>query len=223
MNDDLRIELALARAAGLLQRAANDARLVPATAVPPAAGAAPLPGTTEGAFSPLALLLARFLPPAEAAAPPAFPTPDEARMLQAYLRQRVVAVLRTAGVAVPASMAVSVDADGALRLAPAPPGEARYAPLLRQEPDIAQLAAVLQHAAPAQAPPLGHCAAEASGDRTPGSTHAPDERPRWSWWLSFDTRHGGSPAPRARRNARAWWLPAIAATAALLLSWWLLR
>lgn len=216
MSEGLRIDLALARAAGLPERAANDARL-PSTALPmldPASRASSRPVDT---FSPLALLLARFLPPTGATTPPAVPTPEEARLLQAYLQQRVVAALRDAGVLGPAAPEVRVDADGALRLTPAPPGEARYAPLLRHDPDITQLAVVLQHALLAQATTSAHRSAPgAPGDH---AIDARGEPVRWPWWLSFDTAPGPR-QPLVAMGARTLWILVIVAT---LLAWWLFR
>ena len=218
MSDELRIDLALARAAGLPERAANDARLPAAgMALPPPGAALPAPDASGNAFSPLALLLARFLPPAGATTPPAVPTPEEARLLQAYLQQRVVAALRDAGVPVPATLEVRVDGGGALRLTPAPPGEARYAPLLRHDPDIAQLAAVLQHTLLAQGTTSTHRSA-------PDAPHDPAVDPRgeparWPWWLSFETLPA-SRRPRVAMGTRTRWIAAIVAT---LLAWWLLR
>ena len=215
MSDGPRIDLAIASAAGLPERAALDGR-PPSTALPmldPASRAESRPGD---AFSPLALLLARFLPPAGTTTPPADPTPEEARLLHAYLQQRVVALLRAEGLSVSATAEVRVDSDGALQVTPAPAAEAHVGPLLRHEPDIAQLAAVLQRALlpPAAAMPRP-LADEAAHER---ANDLRDEAVGWPRWLSFDTWT----APRGQPMAGGRVL-SVAVIAALLLGSWLFR
>jgi len=69
VSDDLRIDLSLARAAGLTLRSANDASTPRFDAAAPGCASDPL-------FSPLALLLSRFLPSLST------PTPDRQRCMQ---------------------------------------------------------------------------------------------------------------------------------------------
>ena len=219
MSDGPRIDLAQARAAGLPERASNDPR-APLSVLPMPSGLPSRHGEAQaGAFSPLALLLARFVPSGEHHAPPAVPTPEEARLLHAYLQQRVVAALRATGAAVPAALDVVVEADGALRLTPAPPGiDARHASWLHHDPDIARLAGVLQRALLAQTLASSQpTAPDTPRMRAPG---AREERTAWPWWLPF----GATPAYTRRSRATTPGLRALAAIAfaALLLAWWLL-
>jgi hypothetical protein len=229
VSDDLRIDLALARTAGLPLRSANDASA-------PAVDIAPDPRTTDPLFSPLALLLARFLPHAGMPAPT--PTPDEARLLHAYLQQRVVAVLRADGLDVLPTLRVAIDGDGALQLSPAPGAPERVAGALVRDPDIARLLAVLQRAATADIPApsfprkreskdVAHVALEVgkeadalAGMPTKGTLAiavvSADARRAWPWHMG-----GGDSGIDIRT------LPALAPVfaslaAALLLAWWLL-
>lgn len=220
MSDGLRIDVALARAAGLPERASNDAGpwraplLAVPDALPPGAG-----GPRNEDLSPLALLLARLLAPRDPAQPPPMPTPAEARLLQAYLQQRIATVLRDAGMDTPASLRLALDADGALRLAPMPDADPRPARVLQADPELACLLDVLQRALLAQAPAL-------SPPTTRDATHARaahvgdtrDLRAAWPWWLPFgsaDDTRGAHAVPYLRA------LGAAAAIAALLLAWWL--
>jgi hypothetical protein len=209
VSDALRIDLALARAVGLPLRSANDASA-------PAADTS-LPGrASDPLFSPLALLLARFVPPANAPAPT--PTPDEARLLHAYLQQRVVAALRADGLDAPSALRVAIDRDGALRLSPAPAAPDRVVAALRRDPDIARLLEVLQHAAIGDS---GRRVADAPVDDAtwPASPARPavasgDARRAWPWRMTGESGV----------DARA--LPDLAPlliglAAALLLGWWL--
>jgi hypothetical protein len=215
VSDALRIDLALARAAGLPSRSANDASAPRETGVP-----TPAPGP-DAMFSPLAVLLTRFLSPPGTPAPT--PTPEEAQLLLAYLQQRVVAVLQAAGVAVLPTLRVSVDSDGGLRLKPAPARDERVASLLRQDPDVMRLANVLRRPLPA----IGTSGAVPHPD-TAIAEHAPaplrsEPGPRrvWPWFGA------ASSSPAAQRASRimtplveaAFGLGAIAA---LLLAAWVL-
>jgi hypothetical protein len=143
VSDDLRIDLALARAAGLPLRSANDART-------PQFDAAASGRSGDPLFSPLALLLARFLPSPGTPAP--MPTPDEAHLLRAYLQQRVVAALHADGLNATSALCVAVDREGALQLSPAPAAPERVPDALRRDPDIARLLEVLQRAAMSDLP-----------------------------------------------------------------------
>jgi hypothetical protein len=230
VSDDLRIDLALARTAGLPLRSANDASA-------PAVDIAQDPRTTDPLFSPLALLLARFLPRAGMPAPT--PTPDEARLLHAYLQQRLVAVLRADGLDVLPTLRVAIDGDGALQLSPGPADPERVAAALRRDPDIARLLEVLQRAAmsdlPASSFPrkreskdvafmaleIGKDAGALADMQANDALARPavasaDARRAWPWRMS-----GGESGTDVRA------LPAIAplftaVAIALLLAWWLL-
>ena len=212
MNDPLRIDLAQARAAGLPTRSANAS-----TALLPAASA--LPASPDALFSPLALLLARFLPSQGAPAP--VPTPEEARLLRAYLQQRVVAVLHSAGLPAPATLRVAVDAAGALHLAPAPAQDEVVARLLHGDGDIARLVEMLRRAVPAipgsDARLLETAAPQASSPRVP-TVDGPDPRRAWWPWRVTVESAGERMGPR-RAIPPALVLGALVAA---LLGWWLL-
>lgn len=208
MSDDLRIDLALARAAGLPLRSANDASA-------PAADMA-LPGrASDPLFSPLALLLAHFLPPAGAPAPA--PTPDEARLLHAYLQQRVVAALRADGLNVFPTVRVAIERDGSLQLSPVPGTPERIDAALHRDPDIARLVAVLQRAVAdvgerIEDPTLAELQAQDPLARPVGASA--DVRRAWFWRTegegALEMRGLPSRAPLF-----------AAAAAALVLAWWL--
>ena len=211
MSDDpLRIDLALARAAGLPFRSSNDGSAPAPLATTPAA--------PDAMFSPLALLIARFLPIHGAPAP--VPTSAEARLLQGYLQQRVVAALRGAGAAVAPTTRIAVDAAGVLHVLPAPLPEERLAPVLQRDPDIARLVAILQRAASEAAPagvPGDGMARVIASPRTARDT--PDLRRAWPWRIGSDgTSAAGSGTGRALPYA---WLVACACVA-LCLAWWCL-
>jgi hypothetical protein len=211
VNDSLRIDLALARAAGLPPRAANDASgpaILMSTAAAPA----------DPLFSPLALLLARFLPDSSTPAP--VPTPDETRLLHAYLQQRVVAVLRAADIVVPSTLRVEVGRDGALHLSPVPASQERLAPVLREAPDIARLVLVLRNA-------TVDVVLQDGDDETPvgamtsavsrGSIIAPDARRAWPW------RVGGDDTSATHLMTGAMPLVWAGSLLVVLLAWWLSR
>jgi hypothetical protein len=216
VSDALRIDLALARATGLPARSANDA------SVTRDIGTIASTANTDALFSPLALLLTRFLPPSGTPAPT--PTPEEARLLLAYLQQRVVAVLHNAGAAVPPMLRVSVDTDGALHLAPAPADGDRLAMLLRHDPDITRLADVLRRPVPAMITPdqMANVEADASARAAPAPLRsAPDLRRAWPWRLFADTTDD---VPSARSGITTVVEASLVtgALAALLLAWWFL-
>ena len=218
MSDALRIDLALAHAAGLPSRSANDAS-GPRDSAPATASS-----SSDPMFSPLALLLMRFLPPPGMPAPT--PTPEEAHLLLAYLQQRVTAVLQVAGITVPASMHVSVDTEGTLRLTPAPAESTRVASLLRQDADVTRLADVLRR--PTQAMHDAVATSHLDGaiaSLTPGSPRV-ESAPRrvlpWPWFADASPEYRAHGAPRIALPLLVEAALGVGVLAALLLGLWLL-
>lgn len=217
MSDGLRIDVALARAAGLPERAANDAGPW-RVALSPVPCAVPPGGSRDEAFSPLGLLLTRLLAPRDPAQPPPMPTAAEARLLQAYLQQRIATVLRDAGLDTPPSLRLALDAEGALRLAPMPDADPRPARVLQADPELARLLEVLQRALLVQPSPLARPDVPGA---TPRARVAADLETcmAWPWWLPFGIA-GDARRKHPATDVQA--LGAAAAIAALLLSWWAL-
>lgn len=215
MSDGLRIDVALARAAGLPERAANDAGPW-RVALSPVPCAVPPGGSRDEAFSPLGLLLTRLLAPRDPAQPPPMPTAAEARLLQAYLQQRIATVLRDAGLDMPPSLRLVLDAEGALRLAPMPDADPRPARVLQADPELARLLEVLQRALVMEAPALSsHTTQHAT--RARASLARDDAHPAWPWWLPLGSI-AGRQQTRAALDIRVLCAGTIAA---LLLGWWL--
>ena len=217
MSDALRIDLALAQAAGLPTRASSG------IVVPRDSGATVAPSSPDALFSPLALLLTRFLPPPGTPAPT--PTPEEAQLLLAYLQQRVVAVLQAAGMSVPSTLRVSVDREGALRLAPAPVERRRAATLLQEDPDVTRLAVVLRR------PVVDITAFEGAATVDVGiATHPPvsarsetDMRRVWPWqWFGDGSTQHAAPRMSEITTPLVEAALGLGLIAALLLVTWLL-
>lgn len=216
MSDALRIDLALARAAGLPARSANDA------SGPRDGGALVPPLAPDAMFSPLGLLLTRFLPPPGTPSPT--PTPEEAHLLLAYLQQRVVAVLQAGGVIVPPSMRVAVDVEGGLRLTPAPVENERVASLLRQDPDVTRLADVLRRPRPLMTESAATANADvAIAERAPAPLRSQSGLRRawpWPWFGDASSQHATEGAVIATPLVEA--ALGLGVIVALLLAAWLL-